>query len=145
MILPFLARDLFDVVLDIEKYPEFLPWCKEVVILASSPNFLTAKVTAQFKGVNPWYKCNIDFSPPDDYRPGYIQVKAIEGAFKRLHNVWEFSPQVPHGTLVQFNIEFEFGSAFLQVLLSLVYKRAQYKIINAFKERAKQKCRNIFI
>jgi len=127
---------LFNIAIDIEKYPDFVPWCNAVLILAKKENFITAEVLASFKLFSGRYTCNITFSPPTEQEIGWIEIISTKGIFKHLKSKWEFLPQTDtqDKTLVKFFIDFEFKSKIFQKALSLVYKNSQKKIISAFKK-----------
>jgi coenzyme Q-binding protein COQ10 len=135
MLLPFSAKYLFNIVIDIEKYPEFIPWCNNIKITSLSEKKINAIVQVKFKGIKAQYVSNIEYQEPTDDEKGSIKVISVEGSFKYLYNLWEF---IPEGKccLVKFYIEYEFRSFILQSLINLVYKKAQEKIISAFKNRA---------
>lgn len=133
--MPFPAKKLFDIVIDIEKYPEFIPWCYGVEILSSIQKRITAIMKVKFKGMKAEYISNVDFESPTADNVGYVKVISTKGSFKHLYNLWEFIPKEDF-CLVKFYIEYEFNSRILQILMNLVYKKAQTKIINAFKQRA---------
>lgn len=134
MLLDFDPLLLFNVVLDVESYPEFLPWCSEVSVILKEPNWIKAKTVISFGGVEHTYVSKISFQPPKCLNPGFVKVTSTEGVFKNLYSLWEFLPS-GKSCHVKFYIEYEFKSKMLQFLLNLVYKRAQTKLISAFKQR----------
>lgn len=135
MLLPFGAQQLFDIVIDVEKYPEFIPWCESIKIISSSENKIKASVTVCFRGIKAQYISDIEHKIPTTTENGTVKVISVDGAFKYMYNLWEFIPQ-GSATLVKFYIEYEFKSFILQSLINVVYKKAQEKIIAAFKNRA---------
>ncbi|WP_339045852.1 type II toxin-antitoxin system RatA family toxin [Candidatus Mesenet endosymbiont of Agriotes lineatus] len=134
-ILNFTIYKLFELIIGIEKYPEFIPWCVAVNVIKKSHCKVVADVVASFKGIKGRYTCEIIFNLPSMQQSCLIKVRAIQGLFKYLHNVWELIPQDENRTIVKFYIEFEFKSSFLQKPFSMAYKHAQKKIISAFKKR----------
>lgn len=142
LVLPFSAKKLFNIVIDVEKYPEFLPWCYSVRILSKREKEIVAEVKVSFKLVKAHYISHIEYEAPTAVNPGYIRITSTQGSFKYLYTLWEFIPQLSkpnscsNSCLVKFNIQYEFNSIILQSLINLVYKKAQEKIIKAFKERA---------
>lgn len=134
-ILNFAVHKLFEVIIDIEKYPEFIPWCVAVNVIEKGNCKIIADVIANFRGIKGRYTCEVVFNLPSMQQSCLIKVKATQGLFKHLYNIWELIPQDENRTIVKFHIEFEFKSSFFQKAFSIVYKRAQKKIISAFKKR----------
>ncbi|WDM85016.1 type II toxin-antitoxin system RatA family toxin [Ehrlichia sp. JZT12] len=135
-VLNFPAIDLFNIVLDVEKYPDFLPWCKAVYVKSRKQNVIVADLLASFKGLSGQYTSHIVFKEPTVDQEGWIKVEAIEGLFKFLHNQWTFIPKGENQTLVQFYISCAFKVPMLQSAFNLVCDRAYKKIITAFRNRA---------
>ncbi len=136
-ILNFPVHQLFNVIIDIERYPEFIPWCTAVNITEKGDNKIIADVLASFKGIKGKYTSEIVFYPPTMEQSGSIEVRAIKGLFKHLYNTWELIPQNDNKTIIRFYIEFEFQSSFFQMMLSVICKHAQKRIISAFKNRVR--------
>ncbi|QGR02611.1 type II toxin-antitoxin system RatA family toxin [Ehrlichia ruminantium] len=135
-ILSFAAIDLFNIVLDVEKYPDFLPWCRAVYIKEYREKMIVADLLASFKGLSGQYTSYITFSQPTVDQPGWIKVEGGEGLFKFLYNQWTFIPQEENKTLVQFYISCAFKMPMLQSAFNLACDYAYKKIISAFKNRA---------
>ncbi|MGN7618529.1 MAG: type II toxin-antitoxin system RatA family toxin [Ehrlichia sp.] len=135
-VLNFPAVDLFNIVLDVEKYPNFLPWCKAVYVKERKQNIIIADLLANFKGVSGQYTSYIVFKEPTIDKEGWIKVEAVEGLFKFLHNQWTFVPKGKNETLVQFYISCAFKVPMLQRVFNLVCDHAYKKIITAFRNRA---------
>lgn len=134
--LPYPAKDIYDLVMDIEKYPIFLPWCKNAKICdVSSKNNLCADLLINFKGFLKKYRSNVDH----DFKDGIykIDVNAISGPFKRLHNHWKISKIDDNNCDVEFYIDFEFDSKILTKLIGVIFERANEKVMGAFEQRAK--------
>ncbi|GHM58624.1 MAG: ubiquinone-binding protein [Candidatus Mesenet longicola] len=129
------VHKLFEVIISIEKYPEFIPWCAAVNIVRKSHCKIIADVIASFKGIKGKYTCEVTFNLPSIQQNCLIEVRAVQGLFKYLHNVWELTPQDENRTIVKFFIEFEFKSPLFQKMFGIAYKHAQKKIISAFKKR----------
>lgn len=134
-ILNFAIHKLFEVIINIEEYPEFVPWCAAVNIIEKNHGRVIADVVANFKGIKGKYTCEVIFNLPSMQQNSLIEVRATQGLFKYLYNVWELIPQGENRTIVKFYIEFEFKSLFFQKMFSIAYKHAQKRIISAFKKR----------
>jgi ribosome-associated toxin RatA of RatAB toxin-antitoxin module len=135
-LLNFSSDLLFDIVIDVCKYPEFLPWCTNVQILGSKDCYIKANTVVKFSGMHFEYVSDITYQKPQTTKPGFIKIISLQGVFKTLYSMWKFSPKNPNRCLVDFCIEYEFNSKIAQFLLSFVYKSAQKKLIAAFHKRA---------
>lgn len=129
------AQQIFDLVVDVQKYPEFLPWCKKCQITNQiSDNQFEAIMVIKFKGVIEQYKSNVEYGKKDD--GFFINVRAIEGPFKRLTNIWNFTEISHNFCQVSFDIDFEFKSIILSKIIGQLFTKATEKMIKAFEDRA---------
>lgn len=135
-ILPHGAKEIYSLVMDIEKYPEFLPWAKNAKIVEIiSPDNLHADLMIDFKGFLKKYRSDVEHKYQDNIYK--IDVHAISGPFKKLYNHWRIKEIDEKSCEVEFYIDFEFNSKFLTKLIGAIFERANEKIMNAFEERAK--------
>lgn len=135
-ILPYSAKKMYELVMDIEKYPEFLPWCKQAKIIEKiSDENLTADLLINFKNFFEKYRSNVKYGKLEN---GYfVDVVAIKGPFKNLVNKWKFTDLKDEKSCqIEFFIEFEFNSFFLEKMLGAIFERAAEKMMLAFEERA---------
>ena len=138
-ILPYSAKQMFDLVMDIEKYPDFLPWCLAARITKKhNENFsngqLEADLVISFKGFSQKYSSDVRSSKTKDGE-FLISVAAIDGPFKNLVNAWEFK-DINGECEVKFFIDFEFKSLILGKMIGLIFEKATSKMIDAFEKRA---------
>ena len=127
----FPADKLFELVLDIESYPIFLPWCKSAKILKRKNNIIIADLVIEFKNICESYTSKVIFNRSDS-----IDVEMIEGPFKFLLNKWRFSQTDDGKTLLYFEIDFQFNSIILEALIGIFFDRAVEKLACAFLQRA---------
>ena len=135
-ILPYKSKEIYDLVMDIEKYPEFLPWCKNARIteVISSEN-LQADLLINFKSFFEKYTSNVEHGKIEG---GFeVNVKAIKGPFKSLVNNWKITDLADGKCQVDFFIEFEFSSFLLSKMIGAIFKKAVEKMMQAFEDRAK--------
>jgi coenzyme Q-binding protein COQ10 len=134
--LPYSAQKIYELVMDIEKYPEFLPWCKQAKIIQEiSKQNLHADLLINFKSFFEKYRSNVSHGK-SGLNAYFVDVVAIEGPFKKLVNQWQFRDLENGECEVKFFIEFEFNSIFLTKMLSPIFKKAAEKMMAAFEERA---------
>ncbi len=132
-LLPFSSKELYDIIIDVESYPEFLPWCKDSKVLnKTNSNSFEAKLTVGYKSINETYISNIKFESNK-----IIETTAIEGPFRHMNNIWKFNSKPNKACLLEFNISFEFKSFLLDSFMGAVFYKATTKLVSAFEERAK--------
>jgi coenzyme Q-binding protein COQ10 len=135
-ILPHSAKKLYSLVMDIEKYPEFLPWCKSAKIIEIiSANNLRADLLINFKGFFEKYRSDVKHGKTEnsDY---FVDVVAIEGPFKKLINQWKISDLKNGSCEIEFLIDFEFNSVILSKVIGVIFEKATHKMMSAFEDRA---------
>ncbi|KAJ6644840.1 Ribosome association toxin RatA, partial [Pseudolycoriella hygida] len=132
-ILPYKPEELFNLVLDVKSYPEFLPWCQAARIILEDNNQIIAELVIQLKGFSDKYQSRIIYCQDQIYS---IDVEAISGPFKYLKNSWKFSKENT-GTKLEFDIDFKMKLAIVDRLVETFFSEATQKIVNAFEKRAK--------
>ena len=130
-VLPYTPRQLFDLVADIEKYPEFLPWCIAARIRERDGNRLVADMVIGFKMFRERFTSQVTL----DRDRGRIDVAYAEGPFKYLTNHWVFEEH-PRGCVIDFYVDFEFHSRLLQKLIEALFHEAVRRMVRAFETRA---------
>ena len=131
--LPYAPEQMFNLVADIEKYPEFLPWCVGTRIRSREGDVLIADMVIGYKMFRERFTSRVELT-----HPGRVDVSYYEGPFKYLNNHWIFMEQ-PDGTcVVDFYVDFEFRSRLLQKMIGVVFEKAVQIMVSAFEERADQ-------
>ncbi len=134
-ILPFAPAQVFNLVADVERYPEFLPWCVACRIRQwDAATSFTADLAVGFKMVREQFTSKVQLD-----RPNAITVEYLKGPFSHLRNEWKFSA-VPEGTAVDFFLTFEFRSRLLQALIGALFEEAVHRMVSAFEARAAKVC-----
>lgn len=132
-LLPYSAEQLFDLVADVERYPEFLPWCLAARVKRREENVVVAELVIGFKMVRERYTSRIVLD-----RPRRLEVGYEEGPFRRLANHWSFEPAPGRGCYVDFFIDFEFSSRLLNRIIGPLFDEASRRMISAFETRARR-------
>lgn len=133
---PYTARQLFALVADIERYPEFLPWCRAARVLERRDGELLGELVISFKHMTESYVSRVTLSPPAGEREACrIDVALVRGPFHHLINRWEFTPE-GQGTRIDFFLDFRFRSRMLEKLLGALFSKATARMVTAFAERA---------
>jgi coenzyme Q-binding protein COQ10 len=131
-IVPYTPEQMYALVADIERYPEFLPWCVAARIRERRADFVSADLVIGFKIFRERFTSNVNFSPPDR-----IDVTYAEGPFRYLNNHWSFE-RVPGGCRIEFFVDFEFKSRVLQKVIEVLFGEAVRRMVAAFDGRAHQ-------
>jgi len=136
--MPYSAEQMFGLIADVDKYPEFLPWCAAARIRTRKPlpqgdgEVVDADLVISFKVFRERFVSRVMLRP----EARIIDVEYLDGPFKYLRNHWEFVPKGETACEVDFFVDFEFRSAILQKLIGLVFNEAMQRIVSAFERRA---------
>ena len=129
--LPYTPDQLFDLVADVARYDEFLPWVVAVRIRSSSDSETVADLVVGFNAFKERFTSRVKKE-----RPHYICVDYVEGPLKYLHNEWRFQPAADGGTDVHFSVDFAFRSRIFEALAGQMFDRALRRMTGAFETRA---------
>ena len=129
--LPYSPEQLFDLVADVGRYQEFLPWVAATRIRANSETEMLADLVVGFKALKETFTSKVRKA-----RPREIEIDYVEGPLKYLHNSWKFRPDGSGGTDVDFCVDFAFRSRIFEALAGQMFDRALRRMIGAFEERA---------
>lgn len=137
-IMPFSAQQIYELVINIEDYPQFLPWCRNANIIKKiAANNIHAELLINFKNIFEKYTSDVTFNKISEQKY-IVEAKAIKGPFKNLTNRWEIYAIDSRKAKVDFFLEFEFNSIILTKMLGAIFSSATQKMINAFEERAEE-------
>jgi coenzyme Q-binding protein COQ10 len=133
---PYSPAQLFALVADVAKYPQFLPWCVAARIRSHVGNLLVADLTIGFGPFRESFTSRVTLAPPDATGVCSIKTEYENGPFKYLHNRWKFTPDA-QGCVVDFYVDFEFRNFILQKAIGAVFTEAVRVMVNAFLKRAR--------
>lgn len=129
-------EQMFALVADVEKYPEFLPMCERIVVRSRQERdgveMIVSEMTVGYKKLSETFASQVVLRP-DQNR---IDVRNIDGPFRQLENRWTFEPRADGGTSVHFRIEYEFKSRVLGAIMGSMFDRAFRMFAEAFEKRA---------
>lgn len=131
-VLPYTPKQLYDLVADIERYPEFLPWCMAARIRKREANLVVADLVIGFKVFRERFTSRVELDPANNR----INVTYAEGPFKYLNNHWVFAEH-PSGCEIDFFVDFEFRSRLLQKAIEVLFSEAVRRMVGAFEARAR--------
>jgi coenzyme Q-binding protein COQ10 len=131
--LPYTPQQLFNLVADVERYPEFLPWCKGARVLERTPDVITADLIIGYKMFQEKFTSQVTLNPP-----GAITVRYLDGPLAHLKNEWRFTPAADGGCDLFFDVDFDFQSSMLGMMMEMFFDKAIVKMVEAFETRAKE-------
>jgi coenzyme Q-binding protein COQ10 len=129
--LPYTPEQLFELVADVARYDEFLPWVVAVRIRSSSETETVADLVVGFSAFKERFTSRVV-----KHRPDRICVDYIEGPLKYLHNEWEFERAGDGGTNLHYSVDFAFRSRLFETLAGQMFDRALRRMTSAFERRA---------
>jgi coenzyme Q-binding protein COQ10 len=131
-VVPYTPQQIFDLVADVERYPEFLPWCVASRIRRrEGQHVFVADLAIGFKMVRERFTSRVCLDHPD-----CIDVTYHEGPFRYLTNHWQFSADDRGHCIINFYIDFEFRSRTLQAVIGRLFNEAVQRMVSAFERRA---------
>lgn len=131
--LPYSAEQMFDLVADVDSYPEFLPWVVATRVRRDSDSSMTADMLVGFKALREKFTSKVE-----KHRPERITVHYVDGPLKDLDNRWTFTPAGDGGCVIEFCVDFTFKSKMFEALAGQYVDRAFRKMVAAFEQRAAQ-------
>ena len=130
-LVPYRPEQLFALVADVGKYPQFLPWCVASRVRSRTDTLLLADLTIGFGPFRETFGSRVTLAPHSR-----VDVAYEKGPFRYLNNHWIFVPD-PAGCRVDFFVDFEFRSRILQAAIGMVFQEAVRRMVNAFEIRAR--------
>jgi len=132
IILPYTDKQLFKLVISVENYSEFLPWCIDSEIIKKRKKSFDADLIIGYNSFNEVFRSRVSYLKPQE-----INVEMVHGPFKYMRNLWNFKETRGDQCELFFEVEFEFDNKFFELILGSFFKRASYKMVKAFEERAR--------
>lgn len=130
-LVPYSPAEMFALVDDIESYPQFLPWCRAARILERTDDEVRATIALSKGGVDKSFTtCN------RNQRNKMIEMRLVEGPFQRLEGFWRFDPLGDDGCKVSLDLEFEFASRVLGMVIGPVFSQIANSLVDSFQQRA---------
>ncbi len=136
--MPYSAQQMYDLIADVNAYPQFLPWCvgariRKRSLLPDGAEVMEADLVISFKLFREKFGSRVTLYP-DERR---IDVAYLDGPFRYLNNHWKFTDLPEGGCEADFFVDFEFKSAVMQAVIGVVFNEAMQRIVRAFEDRAK--------
>jgi len=131
---PYYAKDVYALVADIERYPEFLPWCSYAKILRALDHVVEASLTITKGGLSKNFSTRNLMTPYNN-----IEMYLLEGPFKHFYGLWRFDEH-PHGCHITLELEFSFDNKLLSMMLEPIFQPIANNLLDAFAKRAEDLC-----
>lgn len=131
-LVPYDAREMFDLVSDIDRYEEFIPWCVRSRVLARDDDTVRAELTFSKGGVHKAFTTN-----NRQQRGKMIEIRLVEGPFRRLEGYWRFQNVGESASRVTLDMEFEFSNRIVAFAFGKVFTQVANLLVEAFVERAR--------
>lgn len=125
------ARQMYDLVVDIERYPEFLNWCSGARVVERSDGQVVASIDISFKGLHR------TFTTRNHMHDGReVRIELVDGPFRTLNGDWKFIELDAGASKIELDLEFDFSSAFLARIVGPVFSQIANRQLDAFQRRA---------
>jgi len=131
VLVPFSAAKMFDLVAEVEKYPEFMPWCGGAVVSERTEHGMRASITIALAGV----RQSFSTQNRHDY-PHTIELELVDGPFSALTGKWSFVVLEQEACKVLFTLNYAFSSRTLETLVGPIFNRIASSFIDSFTQRA---------
>ena len=132
-LLPYPAQALYDLVNDVARYPEFLPWCSSAEVLESSPEHMRASVGVAKGGLSQHFVTRNTLIPGQS-----IEMNLEEGPFTQLHGIWVFKALTDKACKISLDLSFDYAGPLVRATLGPLFNQAANTLVDAFCQRAKQ-------
>lgn len=132
-ILPYTPQQMYDLVIDIKKYPEFLPWCVSSQVRQKNEQEIVASLTIGYQLLHETFLSRVTFDSAK-----WIKVHYIRGPFKHLDNEWQFIQHGENACEVLFYVDFEFNVGLFNNIANRMFFEISQKMVRAFEDRALQ-------
>jgi len=125
------ASQMFDLVADVEKYPQFMPWCGGATVSAHDAHGMQASITISFAGLKQ------TFTTRNKHQyPTCIELELVDGPFSALTGKWEFISLSQDACKVLFTLNYQFSNRTLETLVGPIFNRIASSFIDSFTQRA---------
>lgn len=131
--LPYSAEQMFDLVADVARYPEFLPWVVATRVRSDSDAVMVADMIVGFKAISEKFTSRVEKD-----RPRLIRVRYVDGPLRNLDNQWLFRSVDDGACEIDFSVDFAFKSRLFEAVAGQYFDRAFRKMVTAFEARAAQ-------
>jgi len=130
-LVPYTAQQMYALVDDIARYPEFLPWCSKSQEISRNTEEVQATLTLHWKGLSKAFTTRNLLQP---YK--MMEIRLVNGPFKHLEGFWQFAALGDQGCKVELSLEFEFTNPLISLAFSKMFEQISLELVGAFCTRA---------
>lgn len=130
-LVPYSAEQMLDLVNDFERYPEFLPWCRDARVESRSQAEVEASLRFGRGAVSRWFTTLNRLN-----KPNRIDIRLVNGPFRHLEGHWSFTSLGEDGSKIEVNMEFEFANSLVGMAFGPIFNEVCNKLVGAFTRRA---------
>lgn len=131
-LVPYSAQAMFDLVADVERYKEFLPWCSDSALVSRGENELCGMIEVSRLGIRQAFTTCNTLAPPE-----HMGIALHEGPFRHLHGEWRFVELRDDACKVMLTMEFEFAGRLIDAAFGKVFRQVANSLVESFVARAK--------
>ena len=132
-LVPYSASDMYRLVEDVESYPDFLPWCSDVELHFRKGNVVEATLELRRGGLSKRFRTRNTMQPESS-----MALELVGGPFRHLSGGWTFTQRADAGSKVSLDLEFEFDSRALDLVIGAFFEETCNSLVDAFTQRADQ-------
>ena len=132
-LVPYPASEMYDIVNDVDRYPEFLPWCRSARLLSRTEEQLCGEIEVSKAGVTQVFSTCNKLIPCER-----IDIELKEGPFRKLHGSWNFTVLRADACKVSLKLEFEFSNVLMNKAFGVVFSQIANSLVEAFCKRASE-------
>lgn len=132
-LVPYSAAQMYQLVNDVNSYPDFLPGCVGSRVLQASPSQMTAAVDVAKAGISKTFTTQNILTDNQS-----ILMNLVDGPFKKLKGIWQFTPLSHDACKIEFHLDFEFTNMFIELAFGRIFKELAANMVQAFTTRARE-------
>lgn len=130
--MPYPVQFMYEIVNDVDSYPEFLPWCGGVKVHQLDNTSMEASILMRGAGLNHWFKTRNTMLPGQS-----IEMELVEGPFSKLEGLWSFTPIDSDGCKIELMLQFEMKQGLASTLIAPAFSRIANTLVDSFCDRAR--------
>ncbi|HGK7508140.1 TPA: type II toxin-antitoxin system RatA family toxin [Kluyvera cryocrescens] len=132
-LVPYSAEQMYQLVNDVDAYPDFIPGCTGSRVLESGPTQMTAAVDVSKAGISKTFTTRNTLTSNQS-----ILMHLVDGPFKKLIGGWKFTPLSPDACKIEFQLDFEFTNKLIELAFGRIFKELALNMVQAFTMRARE-------
>jgi len=136
MLISYPADKMLELVNDVARYPEFLPWCTGAEVVEEEDDTLRASLKIGYKGIRQRFSTRNRTEMPRGSTPGLVTMTLVDGPFRSLDGQWLFKPLGAEACKIEFKLRYEFSSRLMEKIVGPAFNHIANSFVEAFAKRA---------